>query len=70
VEVVPGIFADVALLYQKEYGTLRLVVERKSETSFIVDSKRISSRFLSGFLPVTSRVKIFYTIETAVGYTE
>lgn len=71
VEPVKGVFVDIALLYDKEYNTIRLTVNKdKSETSFVVDSKRESSRFLSGFLAATDRVKLYYTIETSSGYTE
>ena len=72
-EVTEGIFADVTLHSEGEFGTLRLAVttsQNSSETSFVVDAKRESSRFLAGFLQVTERVKVFFTIEASTGYTE
>ena len=73
VEVTEGIFADVTLHSEGEFGTLRLAVttsQNSSETSFVVEAKRESSRFLAGFLQVTERVKVFFTIEASTGYTE
>ncbi len=70
VEVEPNVYADIAVLYEHEYGHLRLVVNSKADTCFVIDSKRESSRCLSGFLQVSGRSKVFYTIETCCGYTE
>jgi len=45
-------------------------VNKAAEVSFVLDSKRESSRFLSGFLSASDRVKLFYVIEASCGYTE
>jgi hypothetical protein len=70
-----GVNAEVALSSEGEYGTVRLVVKNpktggSAETSFVVEGKRESSRFLAGLLPINEREKVFYTIEAAVGYSE
>lgn len=69
IEVKEDLYADIAILYQKEYGLLRLVVERKEETTFLVDVKPECSRFISGFLAVNDKVKVYYSISAACGKT-
>jgi hypothetical protein len=74
VEVAPGVFADVILKSDGDFGTLQLTVvvgtTISGETCFVMDSKRESSRVLAGFLPVSDRLKLFYTLASSAGYTE
>lgn len=65
-----GLYADLVLKSDaRNFGTLILQVNKEHETRFLVDLKRHSSRFMSGLLPVTDKVKLFYTIETSTGYS-
>lgn len=57
-----GVYADIEVSYDKIYGTLKLTVNKEGETSFVVNTKNESSRFLAGFLPIQDRLKIFFTI--------
>ena len=50
--VDPELFAEIAILSDREFGTIRLVVNGKAESSFAIDTRRESSRFLSGLLAV------------------
>ncbi len=70
IEVESEVYADIAILYEKDYNQLRMVVNKEAETCFVLDSKRECSRYLSGFLMVNHKVKVYYTIETWCGYTE
>jgi hypothetical protein len=47
-----------------------VVNKQGSEISFVLDSKRESSRILSGLLPAVDRWKLFFCIESSSGYTE
>ena len=68
--VDPELFAEVAILSDQEFGTIRLVVNGRGESSFAIDTRRESSRFLSGLLAVNDQVKLFYMIFTSTGHTD
>jgi hypothetical protein len=50
--VDPELFAEIGILSDREFGTIRLVVNGRAESSFAIDTRRESSRFLSGLLAV------------------
>jgi hypothetical protein len=70
--VDPELFAEIAILSDHEFGTIRVTVNgNKAESSLAIDTRPVSSRFLAGILPVKGEdVKLFYMIQTSTGYTE
>ena len=68
--VDPELFAEIGILSDHEFGTIRVTVNGKAESSLAIDTRPVSSRFLAGILPVKEDVKLFYMIQTSTGYTE
>ena len=68
--VDPELFAEIAILSDHEFGTVRLVVNGRAESSLAIDTRAVSSRFLAGLLPIKEDLKLFYMIYTSTGYTE
>jgi hypothetical protein len=67
--VDPELFAEIGILSDQEFGTVRVVVNGKAESSVSINTQRESSRFLSGLLAVNDQVKLFYMIQTSTGHT-
>ena len=60
--VDPELFAEIAVVSDQEFGTVRLTMNGRGESSLAIDTRRECSRFLAGLLSVNDKVKLFYTI--------
>jgi len=70
IEAQEGIFTEISITIEEKFKTIRIGVGKQYESRFVIESQRESSRILAGFLPINSKVKVFYCIETSCGYTE
>jgi hypothetical protein len=69
-EAQEGVSAEISITIEEKFKTIRIGVGKQYESRFVIESQRESSRILAGFLPMNSKIKVFYCIESSCGYTE